>query len=192
MLIAINIVTVDGYFAGPGSDVLALPFDDGFSAYNVELMRGADTLLLGRTSFEGFRDYWPPVADDPSAPPVEREISRHNKALEKVVISDTLTPEQTAPWSSNTRIVRGADAHAEVAALKAAGRSILTFGSHMLWNDLAVAGLVDELHLMVGPALLGSGVPAYEAKVPLALRLLEARVLDGSELVLLRYGVGRT
>ena len=55
-----------------------------------------------------------------------------------------------------------------------------------MWNPLLEAGLVDELHVLVGPALLGSGTKLYtRARTP--LRLLESRVLPDSQLVLLRY-----
>ena len=54
-----------------------------------------------------FRSYWPPIADDDSADPVEREISRRNNAIEKIVVSDTLRPEETAPWTETTRILPG-------------------------------------------------------------------------------------
>ena len=185
-LIVANIVSLDGYFSGPGGDVMALPYDEGFSAYNVERLRAADTLLLGRDSFDGFRSYWPSIADNPDEAPVEREISRRNNAIDKVVISDSLTPGETAPWH-DTRIVRRADAHEQLAALKRQpGKDILVFGSHIMWNGLLAAGLVDELHLLVGPALLGAGIPVFEG-APVPLRLLEARTLDGSQLVLLRY-----
>jgi dihydrofolate reductase len=40
------------------------------------------------------------------------------------------------------------------------------FGSHVLWNDLLTAGLVDELHLMIGSAFLGDGVPVFGALAP--------------------------
>jgi dihydrofolate reductase len=187
-LIVVNIISLDGYYEGPGKDVLALPFDDAFSDYNVERLRAADTLLLGRRSFEGFRDYWPPVAERGDVRPVEREISRLNTAIDKVVVSDSLMPEDTAPWT-NTRIVARAEAHEVIARLKqTSGGDILVFGSHTLWNDLIAAGLVDELHLMVGPALLGGGTPMFEGDSPVRLRLLESRTLDRSELVLVRYG----
>jgi dihydrofolate reductase len=188
-LIVANIVSLDGYHEGPGKDVMALPFDEAFDEYNAERLRAADTLLLGRTSFEGFKSYWPPVVDDPDARPVVREISRRNNAIDKVVVSDSLTPEQTAPWH-NTRIVKRADAHEQIADLKRQqGGEILVFGSRTLWNDLLVGGLVDELHLMIGPAFLGSGTPVFGGPERVALRLLESRTLEGSELVLARYGV---
>jgi dihydrofolate reductase len=187
-LIVVNIVSLDGRHEGPGKDVMAMPFDAGFSAYNVERLRAAGTLLLGRTTFEGFRSYWPRVADDPDADPIEREIARRNHAIAKVVVSDRLRPAQTAPWH-NTRIVGRADGRAMVAELKRQpGSEILTFGSRTLWNDLLVAGLVDELHLMIGPALLGGGTPVFEGPSRVALRLLESRTLPDSELVLVRCG----
>lgn len=187
-LIVCNIVSLDGYYEGPGGDVMALPFDEAFDAYNLERLRAADTLLLGHTSFRGFRSYWPPVADDPDARAVEREISRRNNAIDKVVVSDSLTARQTAPWH-NTGIVKRAEAHERIAELKRLpGKEILVFGSRTLWNDLLAAGLVDEVHLMIGPALLGAGTPVFKGRAPVRLRLLEARALPDSQLVLTRYG----
>jgi dihydrofolate reductase len=188
-LIVCNIVSLDGYYEGPGGDVMALPFDEGFDAYNAERLRAADTLLLGRRSYEGFKSYWPPIADDPDAPPVAREISRLNNAIDKVVVSDSLTPDQTAPWH-NTRIVSRADAHEQITELKnGPGRDILVFGSHTLWNDLLANGLVDELHLMIGAGVLGAGTPAFEGRPPVSLRLIDTRTWDGSGIVLVRYAV---
>jgi dihydrofolate reductase len=185
-LIVCNIVSVDGFYSGPNDDVMVMPFDAPFSDYNAERLRAADTLLLGRRSFEGFKAYWPSIADSHDAAPVEREISRLNNGIDKVVVSDSLTDEDLAPWT-NTTIVHRADAHERIAALKRGdGREILVFGSHVLWNDLLTAGLVDELHLMIGSAFLGNGVPIFSGPRT-GLRLLDARVLDGSQLILARY-----
>jgi hypothetical protein len=48
-LIVRNIVSLDGLFeGGAGKNVMALPFDEAFDEDNVERLRAADTLLLGR------------------------------------------------------------------------------------------------------------------------------------------------
>ncbi len=69
-------------------------------------------------------------------PAVEREISRLNAAIEKVVVSNSLKPDEVERCGP-TRVVRRAGAHAEVVTLKRGpGQDILIFGSHLLWNDL--------------------------------------------------------
>lgn len=187
-LVVSTIISLDGCHEGAGKDVLALPFDEGFSSYNLERLKAASTLLLGRTSFEGFRSYWPSVADDRTAAPVEREISRRNTAIDKLVVSDTLTAQHTAPWQATTHVISRARAVEEIAERKRGdGGDILVFGSRTMWNALLLAGLIDELHVMIGPALLGSGTPVYAGPDRVPLRLLDARVLDGSSLVLTRY-----
>ena len=199
-LIVCNLVSLDGYYEAPDKNVMPLfdyrqesyPTDESFDDYNAERLRAADTLLLGRTSYEGFKGYWPPVAEDPSATPVTREISRLDNTIDKVVISDSLTSEQTAPWQDTTRIIRRADAHEQIAALKRQnGKDILMFGSRTLWNDLLVHDLVDELHLMISPVLLGAGTPLFDGKPPVSPRLIGTQTWNGSGLVLVRYDVRR-
>jgi dihydrofolate reductase len=197
-LIVSNAMSLDGYYEGPGKNVMALfdyrwdyPTDESFDAYNAERLRAADTLLLGRVSYEGFKGFWPSVADDPNATPIQREISRLNNAIDKVVISDSLTSEETAPWL-NTRIIRRADAHEQIADLKRQpGKDILVFGSHTLWEDLLANDLVDELHLMIGPVVLGAGTPVFDGPPKASLRLIDTRTWDGSGNVLVRYEVRR-
>jgi dihydrofolate reductase len=135
-----------------------------------------------------FKGFWPRMNDNPQATDVHRQISLRNDAIEKVVVSDRLRPEQTEPWHGTTRIVRRADAHQQIAELKRGpGRDILMFGSRTLWNDLLAAGLVDELHLMLGPVVLGAGTPAFVRAQPDPLRLVATRRWEGSSNLLLQY-----
>jgi dihydrofolate reductase len=189
-LVVANFMSLDGYYDGPGGDFMVMPLDETFDAYNAERLRAADTLLVGARSYLGFKGYWPPQADNPDARPVIREIGRRNNAIDKVVVSDTLTEDQTDPWRSTTTIVRRADAHRAIAELKRGdGREILVFGSRTLWNDLLAHGLVDELHLMVGAGVVGGGTPIFGTRPPGRLRLAEVRRFDGSDNLVLRYDV---
>jgi len=186
-------MSLDGYYTGPGNNVMVLPMDAAFDAYNAERLRAADTLLLGRTTYDGFRGFWPSVADDPAPQwtPTHREISRLDNAIDKAVISDSMTAEQTGPWQ-NTRIISRADAHEQIAELRRQrGKDILVFGSHILWNDLLAHDLVDELHLMIGQVILGAGTPVFDGQPAVSLRLIDTRRWDGSGNVLVRYEVRR-
>jgi dihydrofolate reductase len=190
-LIVTNITSLDGYYEGPGGNVMVLPMEPhSFDRHNVERLRAADTLLLGRTTYDLFRGFWPAMASNPEATDDQREISRLEDAVEKVVVSDSITPDDTNPWRDTTRIVRGAEAHDRIAELKqGAGGDILMFGSRTLWNDLLAAGLVDELQVMIGAVVLGGGTPLFRGAPPAGLQLLDTRTFDGSDNVLVRYAV---
>src|SRR6266513_1362116 len=98
-LIVVNIMSLDGCYEGPGRNVMALPMDEAFDAYNLERMRAADTVLLGATSYRMFSGFWPGMADNPSASPTNREFARRYNQIAKVVVSNTLTAgELTGPW----------------------------------------------------------------------------------------------
>ena len=169
---------------------MALPMDGFFDEHNLERLRAADTLLLGATTYTGLKGYWPAVAANPGVADIHRETGVRNDEIQKVVVSDSLTADDTAPWTQTTTIVRRAGARPAVAGLKdQPGKDILMFGSRTLWNDLLVAGLVDELHLMVGATVLGGGTPAFGAGPVPPLRLASARRRDGSDNLLLRYEV---
>ena len=103
-VIVSNIMSLDGYYEGPGRNVMVLNMDEAFDAYNLERIRAAGTVLLGRTSFEGFSSYWPGIADAPADPgnralsADNRELSRIYNTLPKAVVSDTYTVPVDNPW----------------------------------------------------------------------------------------------
>ena len=191
-VIVTSIVSVDGYTEGPGGNVMAMPMDHAFDEHNAERMQAAGSLLLGGTTYRGFVGFWPGMVDNPDATPGSHVVAqRYADGIPITVVSDTLTEEETGPWRDQTTIVRRADAHEAVARIrKQEGGDALMFGSRTLWTDLLAHGLVDELHLMVGPSLVAGDDHAFAGVPATGLRLLGVRRWDGSDNVLLSYAVG--
>ncbi|MDQ0734682.1 dihydrofolate reductase family protein [Arthrobacter agilis] len=186
-LVVSVLASLDGYFQGPGGDLTVMPFEDAFNTHNLELLSTAGTLVYGSTWFPENWDFWSRVAADSSASRREHDIAHFVTTLPSVVISDSMAADPQAPWARTARIVPRSAAPAEITRLKEEGNGdVLMFGSATTWNPLLELGLVDELIVLVGSALLGEGNKLY-AGSRTGLRLAGASVLPGSELVKLRY-----
>ena len=128
----------------------------------------ADTLLLGRQTFEAFRSFWPEQVDDATG------ISDYLNRVAKYVVSSTLTDPR---WQNST--VLSGDPVDEVRELKQrAGRGIVVTGSISLCHTLIAAGLVDEYRLFVYPVVQASGRRLFPDGHLSGLPLLEGRVFD--------------
>jgi dihydrofolate reductase len=133
-------------------------WNDEMGAAVGALMEGNDAMLLGRKTYDGFAEYWPKA--DPDDP-----ITKQMNGSRKYVVSNTLTE---ATWENST-LVTG-DVKAELTTLKQ-DQNLGTTGSAVLVRWLLEQELVDELHLLVHPVVIGKGQKLFAdgAKVPLRL-----------------------
>ncbi|WP_131740870.1 dihydrofolate reductase family protein [Actinomadura roseirufa] len=160
-------LSLDGRYHGPGG-----PADFGaFVPYVTSevardhmsgIWEDATTALLGRVNAEGFMGFWPAVAEDENADPRDRGYARWLVDTEKVVLSTTLTE---APWE-RTRVVN-APAADIVAELTSAGEGdVLVNSSPTVIKELLSADLIDRLHLLILPEILGGGERLFEDGLP--------------------------
>lgn len=187
-IVVSSLVSVDGYAEGRGGDVSVMPMDAAFGRHNAKQVRAAGSLLFGATTFRGMVSYWPSQLDNPEASEDDRYIARrYADGMPITVVSDTLTPQETGAFRSQTTVVPRSGTEAAVAELRERDGDALVFGSRTLWSDLLGRGLVDILHLLIGPKVVAGDHPAFAGVPETDLQLLDAGRLAGSDLVLLTY-----
>ncbi|MGQ4383793.1 dihydrofolate reductase family protein [Streptomyces sp. SAS_270] len=178
-LVLTTFVTLDGVYQAPGGPDedprsgfehggWSFPYDDDdFGRFMIEVFDRVGAFLLGRRTYEIFASYWPKITD-PGNP-----IAAKLNALPKYVASSTLTQ---ADWAGTTVI--GTDLAKEVAALKERTEGELQIhGSGALAQSLLALDLVDTVHLLTFPVVLGTGLRLFaEGTVPTAFRHTDARL----------------
>lgn len=191
-LIVSVLTSLDGCYKGSGGDLSAMPFEDAFNDHNLGLLEAAGTLVYGGRWFTENWASWSAVAADPAQSERDHRIAELVLGTDSLVVSDSFKVSADDSWAGTARVVPRASGPAAIRELKQGdGGDLVVFGSGTMWNPLLAAGLVDEIIVLVGPAMLGDGVPVYRG--PRAgLRLRSARVLTGSQLVELRYDADPT
>ena len=176
-------VTLDGYISGPNDDMSWVRVDDAVGAYEYDLVSAADTLILGRVTYQSFAGAWPYVPDNPAASEGEKEYARKLNSMRKVVFSRTL---ETVEWHNST--LRREISPDDVVALKQeSGKNIVIYGSASIIQALTVRRLIDEYQLLVHPIVLGGGKRLFrEGGERAELRLVGTKTF-GSGVVRLSY-----
>jgi dihydrofolate reductase len=127
------------------------------------LMQDTDAFLLGRKTYVIHANAFEPMKPGDI-------FGDMMNAPAKYVVSKTLEK----PIWRNTTIIRD-NVVDTVRKLKAApGKNILTDGSHQLVHTLVEHDLVDELHLLLYPLILGGGKRLLPDGVYAAFKLKEA------------------
>jgi dihydrofolate reductase len=140
------------------------------------------TYLYGRGMYESMR-FWETALEDPDVTGGSRAFAALWLAAEKVVYSSTLEATDTARTSLERRFEPG-----EVQERKDRSAVDLSVGGPGLAGAALRSGLVDDVHLLVVPVVLGGGKPAFPEGVGCELQLADHRRFAGG-VVHLHYRV---
>jgi dihydrofolate reductase len=156
-IVVTEFVSLDGVMEAPGGEDFkykgwSFDFDRGEEGdrFKLDETRESEALLLGRVTYEGFAAAWPSR---------DGEFADKFNSMPKYVVSSSLE----APEWTNSTVIKG-DVASQVSKLRAElDGDIYVHGSCQLAQALIEHDLVDELHLMVFPVLLGTGKRLFGA-----------------------------
>lgn len=161
-------MTVDGFIAGTNGEMdwINTDWTPDVVNYVHDLTEPVDTILLGKNLAMGFIPHWAGIAADKNNP--EQKAGIKFSTTPKVVFSKTLRKsDPTASGWENT-VVENGDFVEKINALKQQqGDDMIAYGGAQFVSSLLRENLIDELHLFVNPALLGTGMPIFQEVKPM-------------------------
>ena len=160
-----NNLSVDGYFEGPNHDISWSKGD--FETFPTDPSEQADTILLGRATYDLMASFWPTPAAQ-----AYPEVAQYMNSAQKVVV----THRPFEPNWNNTTVVTNNVIDSIQKLKEGPGKSIIMLGSNNLCVQLMEAGLVDEFQLVVNPVALGAGTPMFAGlKRKVELELVDSK-----------------
>lgn len=178
-LVSQMFISLDGVYQAPGGPQedtrggfeqggWTVPYaDEDFGRFVDEVFGNVGAFLLGRRTYDIFAGYWPKVTDPDN--PVASKLN----ALPKYVASSTLTDPE---WAGTT-VISGDLAKEVTAAKERTEGELQLHGSGALVQSLLALDLVDTLHLMTFPVVLGAGRRLFtEGALPTAFKHRGGRI----------------
>ncbi|HEU5107592.1 MAG TPA: dihydrofolate reductase family protein [Micromonosporaceae bacterium] len=165
-------ISLDGVVEAP--DQWHFPyFNDEMGAAVGTVLASADTLLIGRVTYDSFAGAWP---DREAAGEEDADFAKQLGDMRKIVVS---RQDLTFTWRNSEQL--SGDLVEAVTALKnePGGGSIGMSGSISIVRQLLAAGLLDELHLLVHPIAVRKGMRLFdEGDSPIPLRLVSSQTFS--------------
>ena len=178
-IIVAELITLDGVIQAPGGadedtdggfvhGGWTIPYwHDDIGAHFFQTMSQADTILLGRRTWQIHGEAFEPVPEgDPFADALN--------GVQKYVVSTSL--QSASAWRNST-LIQDNVVEAVRDLKEQHGRDILIDGSSQLVHTLAENNLVDEYKLHVYPLVLGSGKRLFPEGRRIQLKLIASEAL---------------
>jgi dihydrofolate reductase len=176
-------ISVDGVVENP-QDWHFPYFNDEMGAAVTAQLGAADTLLLGRKTYDSFAGAWP---EREAAGGEDAGMAKALGDARKIVVSNQ---QLQFTWRNSEQLT--GDLVEAVTALKnePGDTNIAMSGSVSIVRQLLAAGLLDELHLLVHPIAIRAGMRLFdEGERPIPLTLISSETFETGVLNLV-YGPG--
>src|SRR3972149_1133623 len=180
-IIVFNLVTVDGFFAGPNGEIDWHNYDGEMGAHSAEQMKTLGALIFGHTTYDLMTSYWPTPEGIRSEPVVAGRMN----SVPKIVFSKTLKEVKDGPHWKNVKILHEIKPEEIIEIKEQEGKDIAIFGSGTIVQQFTNLGLIDEYRLIVNPLILGNGKSLFkDIKNKLDLKLRSAKVFKNGNVLL--------
>jgi dihydrofolate reductase len=171
-LIYVTNVSLDGFIEDERGNFDWTEPDDEQFAFITDLIRPVGTYLYGRRLYESMA-VWETEPALAAQSELRADFAQVWQAADKIVYSTTLDAVSTAKSRLESRF--DPDVIREVK--DTAGRDLTVGGANFAAHAFR-AGLIDECHLFIGPAMLGGGKPSLPSDLRVELDLLDERRFD--------------
>jgi len=181
-IVVTEFVSLDGVMQAPGGEDFkykgwSFEFDrgDDGNQFKVDETLEADALLIGRVTYESFANAWPSR---------EGEFADKFNTMPKYVVSSTLKDPE---WN-NTTVLEGDPVEAASKLKQEIEGEIQVPGRKQLVDALIENDLVDEVHMMIFPVILGTGRRMFgETSDMKRLRLTDSKPVGPDGIIVLIY-----
>lgn len=150
VICALNI-SIDGCY-----DHTKLSGNEELHEYFANLMKGVDQIVTGRKMYELMTPYWDEVARAQSGTKGTNNFANTITAIPNIVVSRTMEEVEGGP-----RIIRD-NLEAEIRKLKELPGKKISIGGMSLRSQLMKMNLIDEFHVVIQPAIAGSGPRLFD------------------------------
>jgi dihydrofolate reductase len=173
LIAAIN-MTLDGF-----CDHTAGIADEEIHQHFTEALRGADTIIFGRITYQ-LMEYWKSVVENPTGNKSMDDFAAAIDNISKIVYSRTLENVDWRNTSIKKEVVKE-----EILELKQQEGKYILVGSPSLIVALGNLGLIDEYQLGLQPTVIGHGLPLFKNITDrIDLKLLKTKTFDCGALML--------
>ena len=158
-------MSIDGFIADldGNMDWMVWPYNDYWNwdkelrQYHTDLITSSDCILLSSKMAEGgFIDHWNDIARTPTNP--QSFFADKVSIMQKIVFTKTL---KKSKWK-NTEVANGNLVNKIKALKNLKGKDLIVYGGATFVSSLIRENLIDELHLLINPTAIGTGLTIFK------------------------------